>query len=499
MERLQAFAAQLVASTREYLYIRPEDRLLILRPNRTQHLNRTACEMLTRLYGQPVPDAAEVVRETAARYGVDEVRVAKDLDNLLLSIHKLLNDEPAGAPSVRITSFGAHEVKFPVLSEIALTYRCTHRCSFCYASAGPRGARDAEMSTDQVRRVIDRIFDEAHAPTISFTGGEPTLRKDLPEFIRHAKQKGMRVNLITNGMRLAKPAYAAELKAAGLDSAQVSLEAADPAIHDAITKVPGSFERSVRGVRNLRAADLHCHTNTTVCPENREHVVDLVDFAADELHSEYLSMNMVIRTGAAVERDGGNGEPGTGRGGRGARHQGPERHGSRRLSPCAIEYSEIGDILRPVIERAKQRGVRLVWYSPVPYCLFNPVLEGIGSNSCAAADGLLSVGPGGEVLPCSSFEQGIGNLLEQSFDEIWESRTARYWRRKEFLPPVCRGCDLRSICCGACPLYWDDAGGFEELLQQHGGGPQRLPQKLSEWAWRLRRRHVGKALGVGHR
>jgi len=489
MEKLQEFAAQLVESTRDYVYIRPQDRLLILRPNRTQHLNATACEMLTLLYGAPTPDAQAVVRAIAARYGEDELRVAKDLDNLLLSVHKLLNNDPLGAPSVRMTGFGEHQVKFPVLSEIALTYRCTHRCSFCYASAGPRASRADEMSTEQVKRIIDRIFDEAHVPTISFTGGEPTLRKDLPDLIRYAKQKSMRVNLITNAMRLAKPAYAAELKQAGLDSAQVSLEAADAQTHDAITKVPGSFEKSVRGVGNLRAVDVHTHTNTTICPENKHRVIELVDFACDVLGSEYLSMNMVIRTGEAVA---GTAPPRASRRGR-PRSQ-VDGNGQERT----IEYSEIGEILTPLIERAQGRGLRLVWYSPVPYCIFNPVLAGIGSNSCAAADGLLSVSPRGDVLPCSSFEEGLGNLLRQTFDEVWNSRTARYWRRKEFLPPTCRECDMKRICCGACPLYWDDVGSFEELLRAHGANPKRRSGKLAELSWKLKRKYRGKAKGVGH-
>jgi len=470
MDKLQHFAAQLVESTRGYVYIRPEDRLLILRPNRTQHLNATACEMLLMLYAQPQPDARAVVSHMAAKYGVEPLEVAKDLDNLLLSLHKLMSNEPMDAPSIRMTPYGAHEVRYPVLSEIALTYRCTHRCTFCYASAGPRGERAKEMSTDEAKRVIDRIWQEAHAPTISFTGGEPTLRRDLPGLIAHAKAQGMRVNLITNGIRCARPAYTEALKEAGLDSAQVSLEAADAATHDAITKVPGSFDRSLRGVRNLRAAGIHTHTNTTICPENKHCVIDLVDFACDVLGSEYLSMNMVIRTGAAVA---------------------PGDKGSR-----TIEYSEIGDILPPIIERAKERGLRLVWYSPVPYCLFNPVLAGIGSNSCAAADGLLSIGPSGEVLPCSSFEEGIGNLLTQTFDEVWNSRAALYWRRKEFLPPVCRSCDLRRICCGACPLYWDDVGSFQELIAGRDGS--RRPGALAEWGWRLKRHWHGRVRGVGH-
>jgi len=123
--------------------------------------------------------------------------------------------------------------------------------------------------------------------------------------------------------------------------------------------------------------------------------------------------------------------------------------------PAEIGYRDIGPLVLSLKRHAEERGLRFVWYSPVPYCLFNPAQHGLGSQSCAAADGLLSIGPAGDVLPCSSFERGIGNLLHDDFDTIWNTRTAKYWRHKDFLPPDCHGCDLADLCCGACPLYWD--------------------------------------------
>ena len=86
---------------------------------------------------------------------------------------------------------------------------------------------------------------------------------------------------------------------AHLDSAQVSLEAADPDIHDAIVGHPGAWRRTVQGIRNLKAAGIHVHTNTTINSLNRDHLLDLVEFLA-EMEQPYLSMNMVIRTGDAV-------------------------------------------------------------------------------------------------------------------------------------------------------------------------------------------------------
>ncbi len=453
MSRLQQLAETLVAENREYVYIRPEDGLLILRPNRVHHLNRTATAMLSRLYAGDPPDVRGVIEDTAQQYDVPAGRIEGDLERLLVSVAALLNDNVCGAPAVRQTRFGSHARDLPVLSEIALTYRCQNRCRFCYASSPDRGRTVREMSTAEVRRIVDRIYDEARCPTVSFTGGEPTLRADLPELIAYAKGKGMRVNLITNGLRCADEGYVATLARSGLDSAQVSLEGGSAAVHDAIVDRPGAFLLSTQAVRSLRQAGIHTHTNTTICAGNRDHLEELVTYVRRTLGSEYLSMNMVIRTGTALAH--------------------PE---------IGISYRKVASLIAQVQGWAQREGIRLVWYSPLPYCLFNPVQAGLGSKSCAAADGLLSVGPQGDVLPCSSFEQGLGNLLTHTFHQVWHGRAACYWRSKAFLPPVCESCAMKRICCGACPLYWDERGGFAELA---GLVPPAPP-----WArlrWHLRR------------
>jgi radical SAM protein with 4Fe4S-binding SPASM domain len=461
---LQDFASELVTQTRSYIFVRPEDGLFIMRPNRVHHLNATAVAMLTKLYSDDhVPDVDAIIKEIAAQYAVDEDRVRGDLYKLLVSIAALLRDDVCGAPSVSERPFGTHKRELPVLSEIAVTYRCQNKCVFCYAESPARGHEVAEMSTAQVKTIIDRIFDDAHCPTVSFTGGEPTLRKDLPELIAYAKAKGMRVNLITNGLRCAAQGSVSALKKAGLDSAQVSLEGPNAKVHDAVVQRHGAFAKTTQAVHALRAAGIHTHTNTTICRSNREHLLQLVDYVADELQSEYFSMNVIISTGTALQ------------------HMEQD-----------VTYTEIGPIIEQVQQRAREKGVKFVWYSPVPYCLFNPITHGLGSKSCACVDGLLSVAPDGELLPCSSYEDGIGNLLQNSFEDLWYSAEARYWREKQFIPPACHGCEIRHICCGACPLYWAAHGGFEEL-QGVAPGARWVDTAL----WRLRRWRRGQASGVG--
>ncbi len=459
MTDLQRFAQQFVTSTRDYIFVRPQDRLVIMRPNKTHHLNETACALLERLYLQDEVDTDGLVAEVAAEYGVAPERVAEDLQKLLSTLSGLLQEDWSRAEAVKFTPFGSHEIKYPVLSEIALTYRCQHRCPFCYADAPGRGRQTPEMTGDEVRRVLDRIRHEAHVPTVSFTGGEPTLRKELPEFVAYAKSLGMRTNLITNGYRLADEALADALAEAKLDSAQVSIEGSTAEVHDAVTCTPGSFDKSLEGIRNLKARGIHTHTNTTICPQNVGDVANIPDLAC-ALGNGYFSMNMVIRTGGAA----GDGNE--------------------------VGYTQIGDIMTRVHERAQALSLKMVWYSPLPYCLFNPISIGLGSNSCAAASGLLSVAPDGQVLPCSSFEQGLGNLVREPFATIWNRRAAKYWRNKEYLPPACEGCDMATICCGACPLYWDEQHGFGELP-----GATR-PGALAELKWQVKRRLLGRLKGV---
>lgn len=518
MEALADAASKIVETTRKQIFLRECDRLLILRPNRMYFVNRTAMHILGMLYdpkyhsggaggghgeGKGCPngtgggggetthgkniengeyfkvDVGAIVSECSARYNVDAAVVTQDIRKLLQTLASLLASQEATpyvdrypTPQLKMTDFGSHSLYYPVLSEIALTYRCQLKCSFCYAGVGscknprldPKNIK-AEMSAEDIRRTIDIISGDARCPSISFTGGEPTLRFDeLLAGVKHARSKGMRVNLITNGLVLADADRAAALKNAGLDSAQVSIEGSDAETHDRITGAAGSFEKTIAAVKNLKAAGIHTHTNSTLTSDNYRSVYGVARLIAG-LGLKYFSVNMVIKTGNANINE-----------------------------KLLINYTNIGRHIETLKKEADGAGVRMVWYSPTPYCLFNPVAAGLGSKSCAAASGLLSVSPYGEVLPCSSFKDSLGNILNEPFEKIWSSRAARYFRDKEFMPPVCRGCDKKDICQGACPLYWDACGGFAEIENTAGG--VKLLVNLKNIAWKIKRSFAAPKYGI---
>jgi radical SAM protein with 4Fe4S-binding SPASM domain len=457
-QRIDAF----VASTRGAVFVRRADRLLMIRPDKTLSINESAVEILEELYRRDAPPAAVALPRLAARLGVDPARLSADTIELVEAVGAILNEDFSPRPGLRFGTFNRGAVRFPTLSEIALTYGCQNRCAFCYAASPYREDQRPPMTTDQVGRVMERIFHEAHVPSLSFTGGEATLRPDLPQLVRFGERLGFRVNLITNGLRAADEAYAATLVDAGLASAQVSLEAGEAALHDRIVGHPGAFDRTVAGVRSFARLGIHVHTNTTLCAANLDHADALIRFVARDLSLRTLSMNMVIRTGVALEEG---------------------------ATPMEVSYTEVARMLPALLEVAEAEGVKLVWYSPIPYCIFNPVLHGLGAKSCACVDGILSVDPSGQVLPCSSFDEGIGSLLDLPFQRVYRGRAARYWRDKRFTPPACAGCPDLDVCAGGCPLYWDAAGSFAELPR-----PNAADGRARE-RWERRRRR-GRSYGV---
>ena len=133
----------------------------------------------------------------------------------------------------------------------------------------------------------------------------------------------------------------------------------------------------------------------------------------------------------------------------------------RDADPLFFPYSRIGPVIDAVRAAARAEGLAFYWYSPTPHCLYNPIARGLGNKSCAAMDGLLSVSPSGDVLPCSSYPQPMGNLLRDGFRAIWFSAAARHFKQKEYAPAECAGCESFRACQAACPLYWNRAGTAE--------------------------------------
>ncbi len=424
---------EFILRVKSYIFVRLEDNILIKRPNQAVQLNESGAWILYQLLN------GRTMVELLKAIGADKEKVA-EINLFLRAVKDHLQGtlcEFSTNPAVIKETFSESINKLPVLSEIAITYKCNLKCQFCYAGCSRNSAthdpqRELPPPGD-IEALLEKIYYQAKVPSVSFTGGEPTLHPYLNRFIRFAKKLGMRVNLISNGSKITED-FAKQLSDSGLDSAQISLEGTQQHIHETITQTDGSFVDTLAGIRHLNNQAIPTHTNTTI---NRLNILDcpsVPKFIKEELTGKRFSMNLMIPAGSGREN---------------LRHQ--------------VFYAEIGDTLQQLIHNSEEHDVEFMWYSPVPMCLFNSVAHNLGNKGCSACDGLLSLAPNGDVLPCSSLADPVGNLLKQDFDAIWQNRQASKYRCKGFSHPGCQECEEFAICNGACPIYWQQMG-FQEII-----------------------------------
>lgn len=176
---------------------------------------------------------------------------------------------PSGqAPADRISSGEAL---------IRINTRCNAQCEFCSA----RGLLpDLVEDADQIRERVQAAA-RARQTMVSFTGGEPTLRPDLPELLSFARDQGIpEIDVQTNGIMLARPEIVERLAAAGMSSIFLSLHSADPAVHEAMLKVKGAFDKILRAVENCLEAGVEVRYNYVVTTLNLDGVADFMEFVA---------------------------------------------------------------------------------------------------------------------------------------------------------------------------------------------------------------------------
>lgn len=221
---------------------------------------------------------------------------------------------------------------------------------------------DRELTTQEWKSIFDKVW-QVGVPHIVFTGGEPTLRDDLPELIAHAESNGQVSGLLTDGMRLAEPAYLSELLQTGLDHVMIILQPDQDLAWAALEKV--------------LAADIFAAVHLTLTQQN---VSDLPGH-----------LDKLAKMGCAAVS----------------------------LSSQAPELNATLLVLR---DQAASLQMSLVWDLPVPYSAQNPIALEVAGAEIAEGAGRawLYVEPDGDVLPAQGVNQILGNILKDPWEKIWK-------------------------------------------------------------------------------
>ncbi len=407
------------SKTRIHLRINPDKSgILVVNANRIFHLNSSAALMgYLSLEGTPLEKAIELL---ADRYETDKTTIERDFKEFTSQFHILTSPE-SHCPICElelepILPFRSVPLA-PYRMDLALTYRCNNRCVHCY-NARPRDFQ--ELSTEKWKAIIQKLWDIG-IPHLVFTGGEPTLRSDLPELIEFAEKTGMITGLNTNGIRLADPEYLKQLVDAGLDHVQITLESHIEAIHDEMVAHHGAWRLTVEGIKNAVNSTLYVMTNTTLLQQNSPFILDTIQFL-HKIGVPTVGMNALIYSG----------------------------HG--KTVRTGLPESQLPEILKQVNHTIRQTGQKLIWYTPTHYCDFNPLEMGLGIKGCTAALYAMAIEPNGDVIPCQSYYSPLGNLLTQPWETIWNHPLAIAIRNRQMISEECKQCQILDICGGGCPL-----------------------------------------------
>ncbi len=313
-----------------------------------------------------------------------------------------------------------------------LTHRCNERCRHCFLPvSGPhdRSAAHAELTTGAALALIDQVA-ALGALSITFSGGEPLLRPDFLTLAGHARRRRLGLRIYTNGTLLADPAHAgwiAALAALHPLAVEISLYAATPAVHNAITGVTGSWAATVQALIGLHAAGVH-----TVCK------MPLMRANAAELRA--------VRTLAGIL---------------GARFQ-PDLLITAGIGPtCADRRAPLAERMTPAqlaialrtLAESSSSGRRL-GANPAGRPAESPAEIAAGPQLCTIGRSALAVDPAGTVFPCVEVRRRLGSIRETPLAAIWHDTGAwAPYLRLSAPAPSCSFCrpSHRPICPARLP------------------------------------------------
>ncbi len=334
--------------------------ILLINGTTILHLNETAAEYAYYLVNNQPDDL--VARKMASRYHVSLDQARQDYRDFNDRIQTLINT-PDLDP-VTFLDFDRHQ---PLTGDISAPYRLD--CAITYnlpvtesPGAAPTDRVKRELSTDEWYTILDKAW-KWGIPHVVFTGGEPTLREDLPDLIAHASHNGQVTGLMCDGLRLADQSYLDLLLQTGLDHLMILYEPDQPL--------------SQQALQNALGVDLFVAVHLTITLLKQSKIPGMIDELANR--------------------------------------------GVKAIS-LTIHDPTLGNTLLAARQQVAANKLELVWNLPVPYSDQHPIaLETAqGVHLEGAGRAWLYIEPDGDVLPTQGVNRVLGNLLTDPVEKIWK-------------------------------------------------------------------------------
>ena len=298
----------------------------------------------------------------------------------------------------------------PLSVQLDLTYRCNERCVHCYLDHEDHG----EMSTKEILGLLGQLAD-AGVLFLNISGGEIFMRKDLFEIVEHARRLQFSVKLKTNAVMI-RPEKARRIAALAVEAVQISLYSHKAEVHDEITKLPGSFKRTIEGARLLKAEGVKVSFANVLMTHNADDYAGVQALAA--------RMGIGYNVDATIT---------------------PMMDGDRSILALNVDAGKLEQVFH---DTSLTGGASLCAPPSGPLA----AEDAYATLPCSAGHTACYISPYGEVFPCVQFPYRVGSVRETRFIDIWRDS------------PQLR--EVRSISVG-------DLEGCSSCV--HGGSCSRCP------------------------
>ena len=306
------------------------------------------------------------------------------------------------------------------------TNQCNMYCAHCYRDAGCK--IEDELSTDEAKTLLNQIA-AAGFKIMIFSGGEPLMRPDILDLVKHAAQLKLIPVFGTNGTLITK-SMAKDLKAAGAKGMGISLDSLDANKHNKFRSFENAWQGAVEGMKNCREVGLPFQIHTTVMDWNQHELEAMTDFAV-EIGAKAHHFFFLVPTGRA-----------------------------KTIEEESLRAEAYEDVLTRIMKKQQTVDIEL---KPTCAPQFLRIADQLGIQTrfrrgCLAGLSYCIISPRGKVQPCAYLNMELGDVRETPFDVIWKSSKVLNKLRTLEYSGGCGSCKYNHKCggCRARAAYYHE-------------------------------------------
>lgn len=378
-----------------------------------------------------------IIDNISSKYNIDKKTIMKDVDYFLIQLYKkqiikigdkvfkkTMNNYKNIQKEEKILNNFYEGMNFLYKVVLEMTYNCNNKCEYCYNGI----YKESDLlSINEIKNLIEECK-EIGVMHLSFTGGEPFLRRDLLDIIEYAHKSKFYITIQTNGT-LINEEIAERLSRYSPISVAVTIHSAYQNIHDSFTKVNGSYKKAINGIKILSEYRIPVTMRCVVTNKNYDGLKEYIKLAK-KLNVRY------------------------------------------NISP--LLYPSIDGSIEPLKLRLNEEQLKEIMLEQYYFPQEDP---------CGAGKIKVVVSPDGKVYPCPFYHKEIGDLKKESLKTIINSDKALYISKLFSKPEECKKCRLVKN-CPRCPVisYYQE-GDFKKL--------NKYDCTISELYYKVRGEFVG--------